>query len=61
MTFEDLMKTVEETQTVMLILHGEAITSTAYMLNTYICTETANADVISVAAEHDVLKVWVKE
>lgn len=61
MTFEELMKTVEDTQPVMLVLRGEAITSTAYMLNTYICTETANADVICVGAEGDVLKVWVKE
>ena len=61
MTLEELLKATEDTQDVSLMLRGESIAGPAHLLNTYLCDEIANADVISIVAAESVLIVWVKE
>lgn len=60
MTFTELMKVAFRVQTVMLIIGEDSITGNAVALDTYICTEVAEANVVKINVVDGVMKVWVK-
>ena len=63
MTLEQTLNLVTHDQRVVvrIVESTDEIIGEADVLNNYLCVELANAEVVEIDVENDMLRVWVKE
>ena len=63
MTLEQILQLITHDQptTIGIVESADEIYGAADVLNNYICTELANAEVVEINITNGALKVWVKE